>query len=70
MSMNPTMVAVGSGAQQRSREQIASIGSSLIVVLSGSMRPIGSYSSAPISKRTEEGRCIWIFRPAAAVSAA
>ena len=35
------MVAVGSGAQQRIREQIASIGSNLIVVLSGSITSSG-----------------------------
>jgi putative ABC transport system permease protein len=35
------MVAVGSGAQERIREQIASIGSNLIVVLSGSITSAG-----------------------------
>ena len=35
------MIAVGSGAQQRIREQIASIGSNLIVVLSGSITSSG-----------------------------
>jgi putative ABC transport system permease protein len=35
------MVAVGSGAQERIREQIASIGSNLIVVLSGSVTSSG-----------------------------
>jgi len=35
------MVAVGSGAQQRIKEQIASIGSNLIVVLSGSITTSG-----------------------------
>ena len=35
------MVAVGSGAQQRIKEQIASIGSNLIVVLSGSITSSG-----------------------------
>src|SRR5579871_6044023 len=35
------MVAVGSGAQQRIKEQIASIGSNLIVVLSGSITNSG-----------------------------
>jgi len=35
------MVAVGSGAQERIREQIASIGSNLIVVLSGSITSSG-----------------------------
>jgi putative ABC transport system permease protein len=35
------MVAVGSGAQQRIKEQIASIGSNLIVVLSGSVTSSG-----------------------------
>jgi putative ABC transport system permease protein len=35
------MVAVGSGAQERIREQIASIGSNLIVVLSGSINSSG-----------------------------
>src|ERR1700757_3049821 len=35
------MVAVGSGAEQRIREQIASIGSNVIVVLSGSLTSSG-----------------------------
>lgn len=35
------MVAVGSGAQERIKEQIASIGSNLIVVLSGSITSSG-----------------------------
>jgi putative ABC transport system permease protein len=35
------MVAVGSGAKERIREQIASIGSNLIVVLSGSITSSG-----------------------------
>jgi len=35
------MVAVGSGAQQRIKEQIASIGSNLIIVLSGSITSSG-----------------------------
>jgi putative ABC transport system permease protein len=35
------MVAVGSGAQERIREQIASIGSNLIIVLSGSITSSG-----------------------------
>src|SRR5580704_17933754 len=35
------MVAVGSGAQERIREQIASIGSNLIIVLSGSVTSSG-----------------------------
>lgn len=35
------MVAVGSGAQERIKEQIASIGSNLIVVLSGSVTSSG-----------------------------
>ena len=35
------MVAVGSGAEQRIKEQIASIGSNLIIVLSGSVTSSG-----------------------------
>ena len=35
------MVAVGSGAEERIKEQIASIGSNLIVVLSGSITSSG-----------------------------
>ena len=35
------MVAVGSGAQARIQEQIASIGSNLIIVLSGSITSSG-----------------------------
>jgi putative ABC transport system permease protein len=45
------MIAIGGGAQKRVQEQIASLGSNLLIVIPGSVYPIGSSGLASVTLR-------------------
>src|ERR1019366_6058912 len=64
------MVAVGSGAQTRIQEQIASIGSNVIVVLSGSVTSSGIRMGTGNAQTLTEDDARAMVRDAPAVEAA
>ncbi|MEQ1885274.1 MAG: ABC transporter permease [Bryobacteraceae bacterium] len=64
------MVAVGSGAQARIQEQIASIGSNIVVVVSGSITSSGMRMGAGMAQTLTEDDARAIARECTAVSVA